>query len=146
MNAIGAVDIGGTKTAIGIVDDSGRVLARAEAPTQTIAPWPEAPALITKMLAPKARNANATIAGSGVGSTGPLDPLSGKFENLDTIPQWSGASPVDDLAREFHVSVAIENDADAGALAEATWGAGRNKSGLIYFTVGTGIGGGLILE
>jgi glucokinase len=146
MNAIGAVDIGGTKTAIGIVDDSGRVLARAEAPTQTIGPWPEALALITKMLRTKAREANATIAGIGVGSTGPLDPLSGKFENLDTIPQWSGASPVDDLAREFQVSVAMENDADAGALGEATWGAGRNKSRLIYVTVGTGIGGGIILD
>jgi len=146
MNAIGAVDIGGTKTAIGIVDDSGRVLARAEAPTQTIGPWPEALALISKTLRSTAREANVTLAGIGVGSTGPLDPLSGKFENLDTIPQWSGASPVDDLASEFHVSVAMENDADAGALAEATWGAGRNKSRLIYVIVGTGIGGGIILD
>jgi glucokinase len=98
------------------------------------------------MLRKTARDAHATIAGIGIGSTGPLNPLSGKFENLDTIPQWSGASPVDDLAREFRVSVAMENDADAGALAEATWGAGRNKSRLIYVTVGTGIGGGIILD
>jgi glucokinase len=140
------VDIGGTKTAVGVVDDSGRVLARAEASTQTMGPWPEALALISKMLRSTAREANVTIAGIGVGSTGPLDPLSGKFENLDTIPQWSGASPVDDLAREFHVSVAMENDADAGALAEASWGAGRNKSRLIYVTIGTGIGGGIILD
>jgi glucokinase len=98
------------------------------------------------MLRKAARDADATIAGIGIGSTGPLDPLSGKFENLDTIPQWSGASPVDDLSREFSVSVAMENDADAGALAEATWGAGRNKSRLIYITVGTGIGGGIILD
>ena len=74
MNAIGAVDIGGTKTAVGIVDDSGRVLTRAEAPTQTIGPWPEALALISKMLRTAARVANLTISGIGVGSTGPLDP------------------------------------------------------------------------
>src|SRR5581483_11081204 len=80
------------------------------------------------------------------GSTGPLDPLHGKFQNLDTIPQWSGASPVDDLAREFGVSVAMENDADAGALGEACWGAGKSKSRLIYITVGTGIGGGMIFD
>jgi glucokinase len=98
------------------------------------------------MLRKAAQEANATIAGIGIGSTGPVDPLNGKFENLDTIPQWSGASPVDDLAREFHVSVAMENDADAGALAEATWGAGRSKSRLIYVTVGTGIGGGIIFD
>jgi glucokinase len=98
------------------------------------------------MLRKAALESNVAIAGIGIGSTGPVDPLKGKFENLDTIPQWSGASPVDDLAREFGVSVAIENDADAGALGEATWGAGRNKSRLIYVTVGTGIGGGIILD
>jgi glucokinase len=146
VNAIGAVDIGGTKIAVGIVDDFGRVLAREQAPTQTAGAWPQALTLIANMLRKTERDAHATIAGIGIGSTGPLNPLSGKFENLDTIPQWSGASPVDDLAREFGVSVAMENDADAGALAEATWGAGRNKSRLIYVTVGTGIGGGIILD
>jgi glucokinase len=140
------VDIGGTKIAVGIVDDSGRVLAREQAPTQTAGAWPQALTLITTMLRKTARDSHATIAGIGIGSTGPLNPLSGKFENLDTIPQWSGASPVDDLAREFHVSVAMENDGDAGALAEATWGAGRNKSRFIYVTVGTGIGGGIIFD
>jgi glucokinase len=146
VNAIGGVDIGGTKIAAGIVDDSGRVLACRQAPTQTAGPWPQALTLISTMLREAARDAGATIAGIGIGSTGPLDPLTGRFQNLDTIPQWSGASPVDDLAREFNVSVAMENDADAGALGEATWGAGRNKSRLIYVTVGTGIGGGIILD
>jgi glucokinase len=146
MTATGAVDIGGTKIAVGIVDDSGRVLSRAEAPTQTAGAWPQALQLIAGMLRNSALEANTTIAGIGIGSTGPVDPIHGQFENLDTIPQWSGTSPVDDLAREFHVPVAMENDADAGALGEATWGAGRNKSRLIYVTVGTGIGGGIILD
>ena len=146
MNAIGAIDIGGTKIAVGIVNDSGRVLSRQQAPTQTAGTWPQARMLITAMLRKAALEANATVCGIGIGSTGPVDPLRGKFENLDTIPQWSGASPVEDLAREFNVSAAMENDADAGALAEATWGAGRNKSRLIYITVGTGIGGGIIFD
>ena len=146
MTAIGAVDIGGTKIAVGVVDGSGRVLSRYEAPTQTAGPWSQARALIACMLRKAALEAKVAIAGIGIGSTGPVDPLKGKFENLDTIPQWSGASPVDDMAREFGVSVAIENDADAGALAEASWGAGRNKSRLIYVTVGTGIGGGIIFD
>ena len=51
-----------------------------------------------------------------------------------------------DLAELFGVKVALENDADAGALAEAAWGAGRDKSRLIYITVGTGVGGGIILD
>src|SRR5205085_12070702 len=46
----------------------------------------------------------------------------------------------------FSVKVALENDGDAAALAEAGWGAGRNRTRLIYVTVGTGIGGGIILD
>jgi len=53
---------------------------------------------------------------------------------------------VRDLERIFHVSVAMENDADAAALGEAGWGAGKSKSRLVYVTVGTGIGAGIILD
>ncbi|HEX6771055.1 MAG TPA: ROK family protein [Acidobacteriaceae bacterium] len=146
MKAIGAIDIGGTKIAAGLVDDAGRVLSRRETPTQRAGNWPQACHAIAEMLRECAREANATIAGIGIGSTGPVNPLAGTFENLDTIPQWSGASPVADFAHEFGVSAAIENDADAGALGEAAWGAGKDKSRLIYVTVGTGIGGGMIFE
>lgn len=146
MKAIGAIDIGGTKIAVGMVDDAGCVLARREASTQAAGDWPQACTAIARMLRECAHEANATIAGIGIGSTGPVNPLAGTFENLDTIPQWSGACPVADLARAFGVSAAIENDADAGALGEAAWGAGKNKSRLIYVTVGTGIGGGMIFD
>ena len=94
MNAIGAIDIGGTKIAVAMVDDGGRVLARREAPTQTAGDWPQACAAIAAMLRECAREADATVAGIGIGSTGPVNPLAGTFENLDTIPHWSGASPV----------------------------------------------------
>ena len=49
-----------------------------------------------------------------------------------------------DLKRAFDVLVALQNDADAAALAEAGWGAGRTKSHLIYVTIGTGVGGGIL--
>jgi glucokinase len=53
---------------------------------------------------------------------------------------------VRDLAAVFNLRVALENDGDAAALAEAGWGAGRNRSRLIYVTVGTGIGGGIVVD
>jgi glucokinase len=62
------------------------------------------------------------------------------------LPGWEGQNPTIDLAAEFGVSVALENDADAAALGEAAWGAGKGKSRLIYVTIGTGIGGGIILD
>jgi len=58
--AIGAVDIGGTKIAVGMVDDAGRVLARREAPTQTAGAWPQARMLIAGMLRQAALEANVT--------------------------------------------------------------------------------------
>jgi len=72
--------------------------------------------------------------------------MRGEFGDVDFLPGWRGKSPVQDLAQIFNLPVALENDGDAAALAESGWGAGRNRSRLIYVTVGTGIGGGIILD
>ena len=90
--------------------------------------------------------ANTEVSGIGIGSTGWVYPFTGEFGDVDFLPGWKGSNPVNDLAREFGVRVALENDGDAAALGEAAWGAGKGKSRLIYVTVGTGIGGGIILE
>src|SRR5215472_10532870 len=89
---------------------------------------------------------SADISGIGIGSTGPLDPLTGEFGDVDFLPGWRGKNPVRDLQQMFSVPVAMENDGDAAALGENIWGAGRNRSRLIYITVGTGIGGGFIFD
>jgi glucokinase len=59
---------------------------------------------------------------------------------------WEGENPAADLSALFGVTVAMENDADAAALAEAAWGAGRGISRMLYVTVSTGIGSGLVLD
>ncbi len=142
---IGAVDIGGTKIAAGIVDDSGKVLSRMQAPTDPDR-YDHGIELIARMLRETAQQAGVEITGIGIGSTGPVDPIHGEFGDVDFLPGWRGKSPVKDLAEIFKVRVALENDGDAAALAEAGWGAGRNRSRLIYVTVGTGIGGGIIID
>ena len=142
---IGAVDIGGTKIAVGMVDDQGRVLAKTQTPTD-----PERYSVsveeVTRMLREMALEAGAEISGIGIGSTGPVDPIRGEFGDVDFLPGWRGKNPVNDLARIFNVRVALENDGDAAALAEAGWGAGRDRKRLIYVTIGTGIGGGMIFD
>jgi glucokinase len=142
---IGAVDIGGTKIAVGMVDDSGRVLSRMQAPSdpQSYANGLEA---IANMLRETARNAGVEITGIGIGSTGPVDPIRGEFGDVDFLPGWRGKNLVEDLSQIFKVRAALENDGDAAALAEAGWGAGRNRTRLIYVTVGTGIGGGMVFD
>lgn len=143
---IGAVDIGGTKIAVGIVDESGKVLSKLESPTDAHRGYANGLERMIGMLRETARDASSEISGIGIGSTGMVYPISGAFGDVDFLPGWRGNNPVEDLARAFNVTVALENDADASALGEASWGAGKDKSRLVYVTVGTGIGGGIILD
>lgn len=143
---IAAVDIGGTKVAVGMIDPEGRVISRRESPTDAPSGYARALDRIVNMLRDVSAESGEAITGIGIGSTGPVDPFSGEFGEVNFFPKWRGENLVRDLERTFKTSVAMENDADAAALGEAGWGAGRNKKRLIYVTVGTGIGAGIILD
>jgi glucokinase len=140
---IGAIDIGGTKIAAGMVDHRGRVLARLEQPTAPERGFEDALARMTQMLREVTGD---RIGGIGIGCTGPVDPIRGAIENASLLPGWQGAELVSRLADQFGVAVALENDADAAALAEGAWGAGQGKRRFLYVTVGTGIGAGIVLD
>lgn len=142
---IGAVDIGGTKIAVGLVDENGRLLSKLEAPTETHN-YERGLCAIVGMLREASRMADAEISGIGVGSTGPVNPFTGQLGEIDFLPGWRGKPLIEDLERVFLVKAALENDADAAALGEAAWGLGRSKARLVYVTIGTGIGGGIILD
>jgi len=143
---IGAVDIGGTKIAVGIVDGDGRLRHRLERPTHPEGGYSHALECIAAMLREAARLVGVEVSGIGIGSTGPVYPFTGEIGDVNFFPHWRGENPVRDLERIFNVSVAMENDADAAALGEAGWGAGKDKKRLIYVTVGTGIGAGIVLD
>jgi len=143
---IAAIDIGGTKIAVGIVDDAGNVLARRECPTDPSRGYANALSNIRKMVAATADESNTQLSGIGIGSTGPVFPLTGEFGDVNFFPNWKGENLVRDLSDLFQVKVAMENDADAAALGEASWGAGKNRQRLIYVTIGTGIGTGFIID
>ena len=143
---VGAIDIGGTKIAVGLVDAAGKLLARFESPTEGDGPYGRALERTAALLRTAMEKVGASLDGIGIGSTGPIDPLTGRIGKVNFFPGWEGRNPVDDLQRIFEVSVAIENDADAAALGEASWGSGKNKSHLIYVTIGTGIGVGIVLD
>lgn len=143
---IAAVDIGGTKIAVGIVDGSGSVVAQRKCPTAPSRGYANALGNIRRMLDATTREASQQISGIGIGSTGPVLPLTGEFGDVNFFPNWKGENLVKDLSNLFRVRVALENDADAAALGEASWGAGKNRRRLIYVTIGTGIGTGLIID
>src|SRR5579864_1917295 len=139
---IGAVDIGGTKIAVGAVTEDGSIAARLECPTAPEKGFPAAMARVTQML----REAATGYEGIGIACPGPLDPFTGVIGDVGTLPGWQGFNLAETLGREFGVRAAVENDADAAALAEVSWGAAKGSSHFIYITVSTGIGGGIILD
>jgi glucokinase len=139
---IGAVDIGGTKIAVGQVDGNGRLLSRLESSTDADRGYEDALRRIEEMLRETAKGTGGEMTGVGIGCTGPVYPLSGEIGSVEFLPGWEGKNLVADLKRIFDTSVAMENDADAVALGEALCGAGKGRKSLIFVTVGTGIGGG----
>ncbi len=143
---IGAIDIGGTKIAAGMVDENGRIVRSMECPTDARAGFENAISRIASMLRQTAKEAGVEITGIGIGSTGPIDPETGVIGIVEFLPGWDGKNLLSALRREFDVRIALENDADAAALGEAFWGVGRGKRHVLYVTISTGIGAGIILD
>jgi glucokinase len=143
---IGAIDIGGTKIAVGLADRNGRIVERSECPTTPERGFPDGLQRTIRMLRETAARAGAKLHGIGIGCTGPVDPFTGVLGTVDLLPGWRNGAIVAELAEAFHVPVALENDADAAGLAEAVWGAGLGKRRFLYVTVGTGIGVAIVLD
>lgn len=143
---IGTVDIGGTKIAVGVVDEAGRLVARNECPTDVPRGFNEAMGRVTTLLREAAERAGLKLRGIGIGSAGPVDTTTGRLGNVNNLPGWEGGNPVEVLSRSFGVPAAMENDANAAALGELRWGSGKSKSRLLYVIVGTGIGVSTILD
>jgi glucokinase len=86
------------------------------------------------------------ICGVGVCMPGPIDPVSGVLYNPPNLPGWDGFSLKSWLQEQFDYPVAVGNDANLAALAEHRYGAGRGHDNVVYLTLSTGVGGGLILD
>ena len=85
------------------------------------------------------------ILGAGVGLSGPIDVAAGGVHAGKILPGWAGVRPVDELAARLGMAVHLDNDANLGALAEVTLGAGVGARDAVYLMVSGGIGAGLIL-
>jgi glucokinase len=145
-DVIAAIDIGGTKIALGLAEADGRPLPFRRFPTRV----EEGPRRILERafgeLERMAAEAGARVAGVGVGCGGPLDRRRGLILSPPNLPGWD-EFPVVRLAEErFGVPVLLDNDANAAALGEHAYGAGRGMEHLVYMTISTGIGGGLIVH
>jgi glucokinase len=144
------IDIGGTKSAAVLADMSGEIIKRVSEPTR---PSERDSAAVLKRLVEMAREvmeagnaARDEVMGVGISCGGPLDSKTGVVYSPPNLPGWE-ATPVKQIVEDaLCLPVRVENDANATALAEWRFGAGQGARNVVFLTMGTGIGGGLILD
>src|SRR5580765_1289134 len=136
-----ALDLGGTKLLSGVVDDEGVVEKRVVSATDTSSE----DAVLAQVEEAVEGLLEEDIGAIGIGIPSTIDQRRGEAIDSVNIP-LSDVPLRDRLAKRFGVPVAIENDANAAAVAEHRLGAGRGSRHMVMLTLGTGVGGGLILD
>ena len=138
------IDIGGTAMSVGLVTEDGRLMELRRMSTPRAAGAQACLQELTAAAAELAKAKSRPIA-VGIGFGGPVDPVAGCVRRSHHVPGWAGMELAAIFCRATGLPTYIENDANAGALAEALFGAGKGRDPVLYVNVGTGIGGGLII-
>src|ERR1700719_3574863 len=143
------VDVGGTKVAAGLVTSRGEILSKVRVPMTSREDGAAGLRAVERAIdaafaAEPARE--ASVAGIGIVSPGPVDPLQGIVVNPGNLPCWRNYPLVAEIKKSRGLPTILDNDANAAALAEAQWGAAAGYSSVFYATIGTGIGTGIVLN
>lgn len=143
------IDLGGTKILVLIADATGRVLGQARTPTQAS----QGPEAVIGRIAQTVRDAAAdagielaSIRAAGVSAPGPIDAAKGVITDPPNLPDWHNVPLAKTLHERLGIPTLLENDANCQGVAEHQFGAGRGFHHLLFITVSTGIGGGVILN
>lgn len=145
------VDIGGSKIAAGLVTPTGEIryhtripMLPNDGPVAGLATVIEA---IDQVCAKAASSGcQSRLRGVGICCPGPLDPKTGVIINPPNLPCWRDFPLADEISRKYQVPVKVDNDANAAALAEFLWGAGRGYRNILLTILGTGIGTGIVFD
>lgn len=143
------IDIGGTKCAVtcGIAEGPQlTVVDKIRFETTTVRHTIEALFSATRTLMQRHSLTPQTVAAIGISSGGPLDSTEGLILSPPNLPGWNNIRITQLFEREFGIPTAIQNDANACALAEWKFGAGVGTRNMVFMTFGTGLGAGLILN
>lgn len=141
------VDIGGTKVAAGLVDGKGDILSRTRVAMPAVGDAEAALAAVKAAIhGAQAAEAGRRVAAIGLSSPGPLDPQAGVVLNPPNLPCWRNFPLAAHIEDAYRLPARLDNDANAAALAEARWGAGRGFDSVFYATLDTGIGAGWVLH
>ncbi len=141
MKLYGALEAGGTKMVLAVIDEEGEIRDRVSMPTRT--PAETMPEMIDYFR-------GYPIVSLGIGSFGPLDldPRSQTFGFITATPKlpWRNYPLLRAFTEQLGVPAALDTDVNGAALAEAALGAAKGLDSCLYVTVGTGVGGGLIIN
>ena len=143
------VDLGGTNIKVGLVSEEGEVVRRHSAATRAEG----GPEVVARRICQATRECMqaasldvGSLGGLGVGSPGTIDLESGVVLFSPNLPGWRDVPLVRMIEDDLGLSCALDNDANVAALGELWLGAGRGCSSLVLLTLGTGIGGGIVLD
>jgi glucokinase len=148
MNILGGVDIGGTKCAVVLGKAAGNnveVIGKRMYPTPST-PEEAVESFLVNMEHLIEQYGVKALDAIGISCGSPLDSRKGLILSPPNLPHWDHVDVVAPLKNRFQVPVGLQNDANACALAEWKWGAGRGCRNMIFLTFGTGMGAGLILD
>ena len=143
------IDIGGTKLATVVADSTGHIFSKVRKPTLAERGPEYALQLLFEMVRETINLAGLeqkSISAIGVSCGGPLDTKTGVVYSPPNLPGWDALPLKAQLESEFEIPVTIENDANASALAEYRFGGGRGYNAVLYMTMSTGIGGGIVID
>ena len=142
-----AADLGATQIRVALVNQAGQVSHRQAAATLAHQGRDKVLSRFVHLLEQVASSAkSATPVGIGVSLASPTDPDTGVMYNPPNLPGWDGFSLKPVLEEKFSLKASLANDATLAALAEHVYGAGRGYKHMIYMTLSTGIGGGIIMD
>ncbi len=144
--ALVGVDVGGTKTALVVSMNPPEVLDRIEFPTRPAKGPEPALRLIKQSIHELVSKHKLKVKAIGVSCGGPLDRIEGVIQSPPNLPTWVDVPLKAILETEFGAPCRVENDANAGAVAEHRFGAGRGCRNMIFLTMGTGLGAGIITD
>jgi glucokinase len=145
-NLILGLDIGGTKTAVVLGSPSGEIRWRKQFPTRPQRGFEIVFGELVATIAEALKAAKGSVIAISVSIGGPLDVLKGIIKSPPNLPGWVNVPLKKLLAERFALPVYVEHDGNAGALAEFYFGAGKSFQNIIFITMGTGFGAGLILN
>jgi glucokinase len=144
--AIGC-DIGGTQMRAALSHINGDLLRRADCPTEPERGIDDAAGRLWSLIAEVTSDIDREqIAGIGISAAGPINPCTGMYDHPPNLPGWHGRTMVPYLRNATQLPVRVIHDAHAAAVAEARYGVARGMKDVVYVTVSTGIGGGMISD